>query len=86
MPTSVQFELYKWVARKQNVQTALEAVALTEQAEVVPLSTAIALQAADSSAEYSLSFADSIIYATARFHNARLIILYTVSIRAFLKV
>jgi predicted nucleic acid-binding protein len=26
-----------------------------------------------SSAEYSLSFADSIIYATARFHNARLI-------------
>ncbi len=73
VPTSVQLELYKWVARKQNVQTALEAVALTEQAEVVPLSTAIALQAADFSAEYSLSFADSIIYATARFHNAQLI-------------
>ncbi|MCI5141026.1 MAG: type II toxin-antitoxin system VapC family toxin [Candidatus Electrothrix sp. ATG1] len=73
VPTSIQFELYKWVARKQNVQTALEAVALTEQAEVVQLSTAIALQAADFSAEYSLSFADSIIYATARFHNAQLI-------------
>ncbi len=73
VPTSVQFELYKWVVRKQNIQTALETVALTEQAEVVPLSTAIALQAADFSAEYSLSFADSIIYATARFHNAQLI-------------
>jgi predicted nucleic acid-binding protein len=43
------------------------------QGKVVPLSTAIALSAADFSAEYSLSFADSVIYATARFHNALLI-------------
>jgi predicted nucleic acid-binding protein len=73
VPTSVQFELYKWVKRKQNLQTALETVALTEKTKVVPLSTAIALSAADLSAEYSLSFADSIIYATAQFHNALLI-------------
>ncbi len=48
VPTSVQFELYKWVARKEGEQRALEAVALTEQALVVPLSTSIALLAATS--------------------------------------
>ena len=46
---------------------------MTEQGSVVPLSTAIALLAADFSAEYSLSFADSIIYAAARFHDALLV-------------
>ncbi|WPD23112.1 MAG: type II toxin-antitoxin system VapC family toxin [Candidatus Electrothrix scaldis] len=73
VPTSVQYELYKWTARKRNLQTALEAAAITEQGSVVPLSTAIALSAADLSAEYSLSFADSIIYATSRFHEALLV-------------
>ncbi len=73
VPTSVQYELYKWTARRCNLQTALEVAAVTEQGSVAPLSTAIALSAADVSAEHSLSFADSIIYATARFHNALLI-------------
>ena len=73
VPTSVQFELYKWVARMEGEQHALEAVALTEQAQVVPLSTSIALLAADLSMAHQLSFADAIIYATARFHQAELI-------------
>lgn len=73
VPTSVQYELYKWVAREKGIQLALEAVALTEQATVVPLSSAIALSAADFSMEHNLSFADSIIYATARFYQAELI-------------
>ena len=72
VPTSVQFELYKWVTRKKGIQPALEAIALTEQARVIPLSTAIALAAADISAEQKLSIADSIIYATAQFHQAEL--------------
>ncbi len=72
VPTSVQFELYKWVARKEGEQRALEAVALTEQALVVPLSTPIALLAADLSMAHQLSFADAIIYATAQFHRAEL--------------
>lgn len=46
VPTSVQYELYKWVVREKGIQLALEAVALTEQATVVPLSSAIALAAA----------------------------------------
>jgi predicted nucleic acid-binding protein len=73
VPTSVQFELYKWVTRKKGIQPALEVIAVTEQARVVPLSTAIALAAADFSAEHKLSFADSIIYATAQFFQAELI-------------
>ncbi len=73
VPTSVQFELYKWVTRKTNTQAALAAVALTEQTQVVPLTTSIALLAADLSIEHKLSFADAIIYATAQFHQAELI-------------
>jgi len=73
VPTSVQFELYKWVTRQKNTQSALAAIALTEQAQVVALSTPIALLAADLSIEHKLSFADSIIYATSQFHEAELI-------------
>ena len=71
--TSVQFELYKWVAREKGIQKVLAAIALTEQAKVIPLSTSIALSAADFSAKHKLLFADSIIYATAQFHQAELI-------------
>jgi len=73
VPSSIQYELYKWVRLKQDMQYALEAVALTEQAKVVPLTTAIALSAGDMAIEYKLSFADAIIYATAQFYNAELI-------------
>ncbi len=73
VPTSVQFELYKWVTRIYGIQQALESIALTEQATVIPLSTSIALSAADYSLEYKLSFADAIIYATSRLQNSTLI-------------
>jgi len=73
VPTSIQYELYKWVARHNGIQLALEAIALTEQAKIIPLSTPLALSAADFSAELKLSFADAIIYATARFHQVALV-------------
>lgn len=73
VPTSIQYELYKWVLRQNGIQPALEAIALTEQARVIPLSTSIALSAADFSAEHKLSFADAIIYATARFYQVELV-------------
>ena len=73
VPTSVQFELYKWAYRVKGKQSALEAIALTEQGKVIPLSTSIALLAANLSAEYKLSFADAIIYATAQNETAELI-------------
>lgn len=40
---------------------------------MTPLSTSIALLAADFSIQYKLSFADAIIYATAQFYKATLI-------------
>ncbi len=61
-------------SKSQHYSTGIiETIALTEQAMVIPLSTTIALSAADFSAEHKLSFADSIIYATSQFHQAMLI-------------
>lgn len=72
-PTSVQFELYKWVANNSGKEAALKSIALTEQSTIIPLSTSTALLAADIAMERKLSFADAIIYASARFHNAILV-------------
>ena len=50
----------------------MEAIALTEQALVMPLTAEIALLAADLAIEHKLSFADSILYATAQSQTADL--------------
>ena len=73
VPTSVQYELYKWVNRVKNKQEALKVIALTEQGKVLPLTTSISLLAGDLSLEYKLSFADAIIYATTQTEQAELI-------------
>jgi len=73
VPTSVQYELYKWVTRQASLQQALEAIAITEQTRIITLTTSISLSAADISTQYKLSFADAIIYATAQFYQAELI-------------
>lgn len=66
IPTSLQFELYKWAKREKGEVEALEAVALTEQGVILPLTTSLALYAADLALERRLSFADAIMYASAR--------------------
>jgi predicted nucleic acid-binding protein len=66
VPTSLQFELYKWTKREKGEALALEIIALTEQGLVMPLTTSLALQAADIALTHQLSFADAIIYATAQ--------------------
>ena len=73
VPISVQFELYKWAYRVKGKQSALEAIALTEQGQVLALTTSIALLAAVLSALHKLSFADAIIYASAQNEAAELI-------------
>lgn len=73
VPTSVQFELYKRVCRNNGIEAALITIALTEQAQVVPLTTSISLLATDLSMAHGLSFANAIIYATARFQQATLV-------------
>ncbi|MEI7844102.1 MAG: type II toxin-antitoxin system VapC family toxin [Gallionellaceae bacterium] len=73
VPTLVQHELYKWLCRELNQQTAFSAIAATKTAIVVPLDTSIALLAADITKEFKLATADAIIYATARQHHASLV-------------
>ena len=73
IPTTLQFELYKWAKREKSEVHAIEAVALTEQGQVIPLNTALSLYAADIALQYKLSFADAIIYATAKQQDAILI-------------
>jgi predicted nucleic acid-binding protein len=73
VPTTVQYELYKWVKRESDENTALDTIALAEDSLVVPLSTDIALVAADLSLSHRLAFADAVIYASARKYNVELV-------------
>lgn len=73
VPTVLQFEFFKWICREHDEPLALELIGLTEQGKVVPLTTAIALLAADLSKQYRLAMADALIYATARQENVPLV-------------
>lgn len=72
VPTTVQYELYKWVKRESDETTAHDTIALADSSLIVPLSTDIALMAADLSLLHKLAFADAVIYASARKHKAEL--------------
>lgn len=73
VPTTVQFELYKWVYRERGESLALEVIGLTQRGRVVPLATALALRAADVAREQGLAFADAVIYATAQQEKCTLV-------------
>ena len=73
VPTCLQFELYQWVKRERDESMTLEAIALAERAQVVPLTTGTALEVGDLALEHGLSFADALTYATARHHGAVLV-------------
>jgi len=73
VPTTVQYELYKWVKRESDENTALDTIALADDSLVVPLSTDIALVAADLTLSHKLAFADAVIYASARKYNVELV-------------
>ena len=73
VPTTVQYELYKWVKRESDENTALDTIALADDSLVVPLSTDIALVAADLTLSHKLAFTDAVIYASARKFNVELV-------------
>ena len=73
VPTLIQLELYKWICREKNQDTALEIIGVTEKATIVPLDTHLALFAADAAKQYQLAMADAIIYATAQKYDIELI-------------
>jgi predicted nucleic acid-binding protein len=72
VPTICIYEVYKRIAAQRDEEEALAAVAWMSVGQVIDLTQQIALLAADLSFEHGLAMADSVIYATARIHQATL--------------
>jgi predicted nucleic acid-binding protein len=73
VPTIVQLELSAWLTRTVSIEQADRVIALTNECVVAPLTTHLALDAADARKKYRLATADAIIYATALAHEAELV-------------
>jgi predicted nucleic acid-binding protein len=73
VPTIVQLELAKWIRREVSPEKADEVIAYSQECRVIPLTTEIALAAADFAQQHKLPIADAIIYATARANDADLL-------------
>ncbi len=73
VPTTVQYELYKWVKRESDETTAHDVIAIADDSLVLPMSSDIALMAGDFSLMHKLAFADAVIYASAHKYKAELI-------------
>jgi len=72
VPVVSLYEVFKRVLQQRDESAALQAIALMQQGQTVPLSVEISLLAAKLSVDYRLPMADSMILATARQHNATL--------------
>lgn len=70
VPTVVLLEVTRRVMQQRDEDSALQVAALLHQGQVVTLDAAIALSAAQLGVAHKLPLADSIIYATARQHQA----------------
>ena len=69
-PTLVVFEVYKWIKRERSEEEALIAVAQLAKTRLVPLTTTLAVMAADLSLDHGLAMADAVVYATGLSHRA----------------
>lgn len=72
VPVITLYEVFKRVLQQRGENSAMQAVALMQQGQVVELSAALALNAAQLSHELKLPMADSLILATARRYGATL--------------
>jgi len=66
VPTIVQYELHRWICRERDAATAFEVIGFTEEGEVVPLDTPLAICASELASGHGLAMADAVVYATAR--------------------
>lgn len=73
VPTIVQLELARWLARTVGDDKADLVIAFTATCVVIDLDTRIALAAADLCTQHKLAMADAIVYATARAQGADLL-------------
>ncbi len=72
VPSICLLEVFKRVLQQRGEGAALQAVAQMQQADVVDLDATMALTAAYLGVEAKLPLADSVVWATARHHNATL--------------
>ena len=70
VPTIILYEMLKKLTTTNGVDYANEFIQGMLKAQVVPLDVFLSLNAAAVSRKYKLPAADSIIYATAKQHNA----------------
>ena len=70
LPALCLFEVFKRILQQRTENEALRAAAYMQQATVIPLDAPLALHAAKISVDLKLPLADSIIFATARAHDA----------------
>ena len=73
VPTIVQYELSRWVAREMSDAAAARAIAFSTELIVAPLTTDIATKAAAYAKIHGLATADAIIFATAKDARADLL-------------
>lgn len=73
VPTIVQLELSKWMAREVDEEKADRVLAFTQTCRIATLDTRIALAAAEICRRLRLATADAIVYATALTHEAGLL-------------
>jgi len=72
VPSISLLEVFKNILRQRMENEALQAIALMQQGQVIPLDDSLALKAAKLGLELKLPLADSIILATAKKYNATL--------------
>jgi predicted nucleic acid-binding protein len=72
VPTMVQLELAKWLVRNLPSE-ADKIIGVSRNYVVAPMTTHIALMAAQASINHKLATADAVIYATAQEHGAELL-------------
>jgi predicted nucleic acid-binding protein len=70
VPALCLFEVFKRIYQQRTENDALRAIAYMQQGKVVALDTDLALRSAKLSVDLKLPLADSIIFATARAHDA----------------
>lgn len=73
VPTIVQLEVSKWLLRERSSEEVARFLAFTSTLEIIPLDTAIALDAAAACIEHKLATADAIIFATSQAYKATLL-------------
>ncbi len=64
------YEVYKKIASEKSESSAIQAVAIMQQPKIIEVTDSISILAARLSIKLKMPMADSIIYATARMHDA----------------